>query len=212
METAVPRRPFVEFLKTTAVGGLLVIVPVAIVLYVVAQLVLALHGAVSQVVDATGIATGRAYVGLALSILAFVALCFVTGLLVRTRAGRWLKRWFARRVGARLPMFRALSNLTRAFIGVDRKQFSPVEVDLHGTGVMSLGFLVENLPDGRRIVFVPSAPMATLGSVFVVPAERITALNASLAETVGVVTQWGLEAGTLYRPPEQAPADQAARD
>ena len=46
----------------------------------------------------------------------------------------------------------------------------------------------------------------------VVPAARVTALNASLAETVGVVTQWGLEASTLYRPAEPPQADQAVRD
>jgi len=189
---------FINFLKTTALGGLLVIVPIAIVLFVLGQLMLALLSLANEALAWLGIGMNDALLMSVLALLALVGLCFVTGLAVRTRAGDALKRWFGRNVARRIPMYGAISSLTRRFAGIDGEQFSPVEVDIYGSGARAMGFLVESLPDGRCTVFVPTAPVATVGNLFVVTTDKVQRIDASVADTISVITQWGVDAAGLY--------------
>jgi uncharacterized membrane protein len=193
-------RQFLQFVKTTVIGGMLVIIPLAFVLFVLVHAVIGLRRVAELVIAVSGIHASRAWVVVLLASLFLLALCFVTGLLVRTRLGQAVKLWFNNSLAPRIPMLRGISNLTKAFAGLEDQQFVPVEVDLYGTGVTALGFLIEELPDGRRAVFVPGSPVITVGNVVIVPAERITPLPATLGETVGVITQWGIDASSLLRP------------
>lgn len=191
------KRP-ISFIKTTALGGLLVIVPIAIIVFVLGQLLLTLFTLASGVTAYLDIGIDDALVIFAIALLSLVGLCFATGLFVRTRLGDAAKRWFGRNVASRIPMYHALANLTRRFAGVDGPQFAPVEVDLYGSGAHSMGFLVEELPESRSAVFVPTAPVATVGNLYIVPNDRIRRIEASMADTVSVITQWGVDSGNLF--------------
>ena len=197
-------RRSIDFLKTTALGGLLVIVPIAIIVFVLGQLLLALFALASDVTSWLNIGIDDALVIFGIALLALVGLCFGTGLFVRTRVGSASKHWFGRNVASRIPMYNALANLTRRFAGVDGTQFAPVEVDLYGSGTRAVGFLVEELPESRAAVFVPTAPVATVGNLYIVSRDRIRRIDASMADTVSVITQWGVDSGDLFRD-KQAP-------
>ena len=186
------------FIRTTALGGLLVIIPVSIVLFVLAQLFWGLYSAANAILEQLGIETRSALLMLAVAAAALVGICFVTGLLVRTRLGVALRNWFGRNVAPRIPMFNALSNLTKRVVGVEGEQFTPAEIDLYGTDTRTIGLLIEELPDGRCVVFVPTAPVATIGNIFVLPRTHVTVLDASVTEAAGVITQWGVDAAGLY--------------
>ncbi len=194
------RRTF-RFLKTTAIGGLLVIVPVAVVLFVLGQLLFALYSAGIAVLE-TGLIRGveaeDALLVLALALASLVGLCFVTGLAVQTRVGAALRGWFGRNVASRIPMYKAITSLTERFAGVDGDDFVPVEVDLYQSAARTLGFLVEKLPDGRCTVFLPSAPVATVGNIVIVPEESVTRIDATVSQAVSALTQWGVESTLLY--------------
>lgn len=193
-----------RFVKTTAIGGLLVIIPVSIILFVLVQLFWGLYDVASSLMSSTfakrlDIQANDAILIFALAAAALIGLCFVTGLLVRTRLGKTLGNWFARKVAPRIPMYRALSNLTKRFIGVEGHEFAPVEVDLFGSPARTLGFLVETLPDGRCAVFIPTAPIATVGNVYLLQMDSVTFIDASVADAAGVITQWGVDSAELYR-------------
>ena len=189
---------FINFMRTTALGGLLVIVPIAIVLFVLGQLLLALYSVARQFVALTGLGIDDALLLSGLAFLALVGLCFATGLLVRTRLGSALRGWFARNVAKRIPMYNAIASLTQRFAGIDGKEFAPVEVDIYASGARAIGFLVETLADGRCAVFIPTAPVATVGNLYVVPEDRVRRIDGSVADTVSVITQWGVDAGNLF--------------
>ena len=194
-------RRFIDFLKTTAIGGLLVIVPIAIVLFVLAQLAYGLYSFTDTAVDKLNLDVDDALIGAGITALALIGLCFFTGLLVQTRLGQYLRDWFGRNVGRRIPMFGALSSLTKRFAGVESQQFAPIEVSLYNTDAVSLGLLVETLADGRCVVFVPSAPVATVGAVHIVLPGQIKKLDANVADTLTAITQWGVDTTLLYPNP-----------
>ena len=190
-----------RFLKTTAIGGLLVIVPVAVVLFVLGQLLFGLYSGGIALLE-TGLIRGiepeDALLVLTLAVASLVGLCFFTGLVVQTRVGAALRAWFGRNVANRIPMYKAITALTERFAGVDGDEFVPVEVDLYQSTARTLGFLVEKLPDGRCTVFLPSAPVATVGNIVIVPEESLTRIDATVSQAVSAVTQWGVESGLLY--------------
>ncbi|MDJ0916466.1 MAG: DUF502 domain-containing protein [Woeseiaceae bacterium] len=188
-----------EFIRTTAIGGLLVIIPVTIVAFVLVQLYVRIVGFVGSFVDALPIDLRSDAILIALlTILTLVAVCFLTGLLVQTQLGDAIRSWAKRNIADRIPMYNALTSLTRRVAGIDEGQFAPVEVDLFGSETRTLGFLIEALPDDRCAVFVPSAPLVTAGQLYVVPSSRVQTIEASMSDAMTVVTQWGVDARTLY--------------
>ena len=78
---------FINFVRTTALGGLLVIVPIAVVLFVLGKLLLALYAIASEILALTGLGIDVALVRAGIALLALVGLCFATGLVVRTQLG-----------------------------------------------------------------------------------------------------------------------------
>lgn len=188
-----------KFVRTTAIGGLLVIVPIAVILFVLGQVLFGLYAVVESVVTSLKLETRDALLMFAIAVGALVGLCFVTGMLVQTRIGRRLKVWFSKNVGRRIPMFNALSSLTKRFVGLDSRDFAPVEVDLFGSQTRAIGFLIEKLPNDRCSVFIPSAPVATVGNVYVVNRSQVTQLNASVADALTAVSQWGVDASLMYK-------------
>lgn len=188
----------VEFLKTTAVGGLLVIVPIAIILFVLGQIFYGLYSLSESVLNQLNIEIDDALIMVGIAALSLVGLCFLTGLVVQTRLGDVLKRWFGRNVGRRIPMFNALSSLTKRFAGFDGENFASVEVDLYDSSARMIGFRIENLPENRCAVFIPSAPVATVGNVYVISRDKVTEINASVTDTLASITQWGIDTSDLY--------------
>ena len=203
-------RKFLDFLQTTAVGGLLVIVPVAIVLFVLGQLLFGLYKISAATVVQLGIEINDALLLAGIALASLIALCFVTGLLVQTRLGIYLGRWSNRHIGRRIPMFNAIRSLTKRFVGLDGKQFSPVEIDLYDSEARLIGFLVETLPKQRCVVFVPSAPVATVGNIYVISRAKVSPVSASVADTLGAVTQWGVDTRKLYSGIKSGTDDAAA--
>ena len=188
----------INFIKTTAIGGLLVIVPIAIILSVVAQLFYGLYSLSQQLMSELGIQVDDALIIFAIAAGSLIGLCFLTGLLVRTKIGEALRGWMGKNIARHIPMYNAIASLTKRFAGLDGNKFAPVEVDLYGSGARVIGFLIERLPNERAAVFIPSAPVATVGNICIVENESVSKLDASVADTLTAISQWGVDSKVLY--------------
>lgn len=60
--------------------------------------------------------------------------------------------------------------------------------------------IVETLPDGRRVVFAPSSPAMTVGSVHVVSPELVEEVEGGMLEMAGVASGWGVGATKVLAP------------
>lgn len=187
-----------KLIKTAAVGGLLVIVPIAIVLSVLAQIFYALYSLSQNLLGELGIEVDDALIMIGIAAASLIGLCFLTGLIVQTKLGEALRDWLKKNVARRIPMYNAIASLTKRLAGLIGNQFTPVEVDLYGSGARAIGFLIERLPDNRSAVFIPSAPVATVGNIYVVENQSVSELDASVADTLTAVSQWGVDTKRLY--------------
>jgi uncharacterized membrane protein len=185
-----------ELLKTTLIGGLLIVVPVYLTLLLLAK---ALGGVMALLGPIVALLPERVHhFGQIVAIALVVLLCFVLGLIARTGLGRRAIAAFERRVLERLPGFALLRSVVRRVSGsADDAQFQPVLVEIEEA--LTPGFIVEQIDDDRFVVLVPSVPTPAAGSLYILPRERVHWVDAPVTEAVGVITRWGAGTGRLFR-------------
>jgi uncharacterized membrane protein len=117
---------------------------------------------------------------------------FLAGALFRTALGRALQRAADRGLLERIPGYSLFRTLTRRLGGHEGTEMpvAAVKMDDHEL----IGIVMDRLPDGRCSVFVPSSPTPAVGSLIVVPGDRVRVVEVSMRQALGCLSQWG--AGT----------------
>lgn len=144
-------------------------------------------------------------VGKSLSLLGFILACLVvsymTGALVQTRVGAAVRGWFESRLLEKLPGFTIVRGIALQYLGEDDTvTFRPLLVDVHGTGTRSIGFEIGEFDEESVVVFFPTVPTITIGSVEIVPRTRIEVLPASMHVALESLSQFGCDASKLRKP------------
>ena len=184
-----------EFSKTTLIGGLLVLLPVALIGF----LLLKAMTVVLQVLEPiTSLLPNEVILPKVIALLIVIGFCFLTGLILKTRIGRLIYLTGERRILERLPGYSLMRSLSRQLAGqAEGVSFSPALVEIEEALVPA--FLVEEHEDGSYTVFVPASPTPTIGSLYILPRERVHPLDVSFAKAVECVGQWGMGSGELLR-------------
>jgi len=187
-----------DFIKTTALGGLVVIVPLGIVFLALTEILDMLDEFTAE--SAAALPFGplaNSIIVLLFELLLILFFCFVLGLFLRTQFGDRLKAAIESRLENSIPMYGLLRNLTQRLAGIDAMQLAPAELDLYDSDTRVIGFVVEELPGDRCSVFVPLSPLVTAGNVYILPRTKVRTLDAAMTDAVNYFSQWGVEAGKL---------------
>ena len=184
-----------ELIKTTLIGGLLIVLPIYLSVLLLAKTLGGLLSLLSPVMAAI---PADARFRQIIAILIVLAVCLVVGLLVRTRLGLWLKTAFERSVLEKIPGYTLVRGLTKRVSG-DQSDiaFRPALVELEDA--LSPAFIIEELEDGRYTVLVPSVPTPAAGALFILPRERVHPVDVPFTQAVKVISKWGVGAGAMAR-------------
>ena len=176
-----------EFVTSTVVGGLFVVVPV----YLAVLLMLKGMKSVGTLV--------RPFAALLpdwvpaedlLSLLLVLAFCSLVGIAVRTRSGRAIRERMEVVFFERLPGYGLLRSLTQRLAGdTDEEAWKPALVEIEDALVP--GFIIEEHDDGRFTVFVPSVPTPLAGAVYVLGRERVHILDIPFTQAIKTISRWG---------------------
>jgi uncharacterized membrane protein len=132
-----------------------------------------------------------------IAILIVLAVCFVAGIVVRTGPGLPAKNMLERSVLEKIPGYALVRGLAERVSGDEREGvFRPALVEVEDA--LSPGFIIEELDDGRYTV-LPSVPTPAVGSLFILPRERVHPLDVPFTQAVKVISKWGTGAGELAR-------------
>ena len=132
----------------------------------------------------------------ALSLLFVLALCFLIGVVVRTRMGQTARDKIERTFFERIPGYSLLRSLTQQMAGKSRENiWKPALLD--GDEGLLLVFIIEEFHDGRYTVFVPSIPTPLAGAVYVVERSRVHPLDVPFTDALKMVSRWGSGAKDL---------------
>jgi len=182
-----------EFIRTTLIGGVLVLTPIYLVLLLLLK---AFSGLMALIAPVTARLPAAAEFRQLLAILIILAACFVAGLVVRTGPGARGVRELQRRVLEKIPGYKLLRSLITRLGGDETSEaFAPALVELEDALVPAL--IVEELPDGQFVVLVPSVPTPVSGALYILPAARVHRIDVPLTHVMRVYTKWGEGAGEL---------------
>jgi uncharacterized membrane protein len=192
-----------SFLTSTAVLGVVVLVPLAILFLAVTEI----YGMLDDIGNFADLTLPfpdviNAVIFVVLGVLAVFFACFLTGLLLLTGPGKRFSKFVEKGIADKIPLLGLVRKLTLSLAGA-HSRLKPVEADVHGSGAPMYGFLMETLADGRHIVFIPTSPAVTLGNTYIVPPERVVILHAPVSAVVNALTQWGAGAQEIYEPDEE---------
>ena len=115
------------FLKTSLLGGVVVILPVALLVFIARWLVeLVAQGLQPLIRLLDPDSTLQLYAANGVAILVLVGTCFAVGVLVRTRLGGWIYSILEERLLKRAPGYSLLKDTVKQFIGNETSPFSSV--------------------------------------------------------------------------------------
>ena len=182
-----------EFIKTTIVGGLFVMLPV-LLLYLlfgeIMDLVVVLATPIADLLPKGALDDIEFPIFAALILI--IGVSFILGIVMRSEIGRRLGRWLEKLLFGRLALYDVLKRLTTSFAGIDKERaFRPALFNA-GNGNHELAYMVEDHGDGNATILLPRAPAALTGPIKVVPSTQIELLNISLGDFSMVLSHWGV--------------------
>lgn len=172
-------------LRRVLVDGALVVLPAGALALLVASLTAKLQ------VVATPLAGGYAHPVLAAALL-LVLLCLLVGLLVQSTAGRRARRAVEAALFQKIPGYRLLkafgdeAPLSQDGGRVLRPALAAIEEGHCPALVM------DELADGRLLVFVPGSPAPMSGALYLFTPDRVIPLDVPLLPFLRAIASWGL--------------------
>jgi uncharacterized membrane protein len=186
-------KQILQAIKTTLVGGLLIVLPVWLSLLLLLK-ALSIMGAFVKPVTAHMPESTRHPRIIALLLLLVV--CFTIGLLIQTALGRYIKRTIETYLLEKVPGYKVLRGVAEQLADNDETRgFAPALVEIEEALVPA--FIVERHDSGQYTVFVPSAPTPAVGSIYIIAPERVHPVHVSLPKAMGCISKWGSGSGAL---------------
>jgi len=184
---------FKNFLKTTIIGGLVVVLPVVVTILFIKWAVEVIKGIIhplTQIVEKS--VKVNQFVAEFIVIVLFVLICFVIGLVVKTALGRFLYRFFEKRILKIAPGYSLFKETIKQFLGQERAPFSQVAlVRVFENSTLMTGFVTDEHPDGKYTVFVPSGLNPTSGVIYHLEKEYVHLVDTTVEETLRSIISCG---------------------
>lgn len=176
-----------RFIKTTLVGGLLFVLPVWLTVLLLAKSIGMLSLFFKPIMNEL---PERVNHPILLSALVLMLGCFTVGLLIQTSLGRMSTHAIRTHLLNRIPGYGVIRGLAEQLAHQDQAAtFAPCLAEIEEALVPA--FIVERHTDGRFTVFVPSAPTPVAGSIYILIAERVHPIDASVLKVMSCVSKWG---------------------
>jgi uncharacterized membrane protein len=186
-------KQLLEFLKTTALGGLFVLLPLLLLYLLLSEalgLIVVLAGPIADLFPKATFDDIKYPVVVGLGLIMGVS--FLIGLSLRSENGRRLGRWIERMVLNRLPVYKALKSLTTGFAEAGKDGAFKTAMLKSSNGEREIVYVIEDHGDGQHTVLLPLAPTAFSGFVKVVDQDRLEILDANLGNVSRVLSHWGV--------------------
>ena len=186
-------KQFGEFLKTSLIGGLFVLLPLSLFYLLLAKLLQVVVALATPIADLFPKGTfDQVNMPVLLALILIVGASFLFGLALRSAALRRFGLWIERTTLGRLPLYNAVKQLARGLVGAEEDTAFQAAVLNSPNGEREIVYVIEDHGDGQVTVLVPWAPASFAGSVKIIGRDRIEMLDASLDEASRALAHWGV--------------------
>jgi uncharacterized membrane protein len=189
-----------NFLRTTLLGGAIVVLPLTI-FALLAKLIFdtlrALIAPVSNLVKLPFITSD--FLTDLITFALIIAFFFLVGLLVQTRLGKGMVALIERELFVKLPMYSTIKETVLQFSGAKKMPFSQVAlVRPFGNDTLMYGFIADEHENGKYTVFVPTAPNPTNGFVFYLESHQVQLVDVKPEDAIRMIIGIGTGASKMF--------------
>ena len=180
------------FLKTTAIGGLIFLLPLAVIaglLGYVYNVVMAIYKPLSDYLPVST-ATGTAILFL-IAVGILVLLCFICGFLARRAIARKFSELVEKYLVMAFPKYAIYKDILAGNIGGDAQTPSLTPITVRFDDMVRVGYEAGRTESGLVIVYLPGSPDPWTGFVALVEADQIQPLNVDFGETSAICERLG---------------------
>lgn len=194
-------------LKTTAIGGIIFLLPLAVIGWLLGYVFSIVQGAYQlltenvtreQVEDFIPISDATFVVFLFLLTIGVVlAICFACGLAARRALGRKFSQTIEKQLIMVFPKYAIYKDIVAGNIGGNElaPTLTPVTVQLHD--VTRIGYEAGRTQRGLVIAYLPGSPDPWIGSVVLVEPDRVQPLDVDFSETAAICERLGRQSAEL---------------
>lgn len=184
-----------QFVKATVVGGVFVLAPVVLLIYVIGEALTVAYKLVKPLFSWLPVhSVGGISLALLAAIVILIGVCFVAGLFANTTLAKWFVHRVEMLVLSNLPGYTLIKSMGESVAGVDDGSARRA-VLVNFQDRSQVGFVMDQLADGRMVVFVPNSPSPWTGALQVVAPDRVEFLNAPIQEVVERLQRLGVGLG-----------------
>jgi uncharacterized membrane protein len=190
-----------SFIKTTLLGGLVVILPVTIIVAVFRWLIVKVTNWIQPLTNLILAKSDmREFLADLIVITVIVLFCFIIGLLMKTAVVRWLFERLETRVLKVAPGYNLVKETINQFLGRKKSPFSSVAlVRIFENQTLCTAFVTDEHPDGSYTVFVPTGPNPTSGQIFHLQKEYVHPVDVGVDETMRSILSCGAGSSPLIQ-------------
>lgn len=191
-----------EFAKATVIGGVLFLLPVAVVLLILSHAMrLASKVAVpvshSLQLDSWGNVAGASAATI-IAALVLIVVSFVAGLFARTEFGTQMAGRLENSILGGLPQYQMIKSMAEGLAHVENAEgVKPALINIDDC--WQIGYLLEQVGNDWVAVFLPQAPTPMSGNIMYVPSDRAKPLNISMVQAMAIVKRIGVGSADALR-------------
>ena len=203
-----------NFVFTTILGGILVVLPVAILVFVFKWIYTVVTSVIQPWTNAVTVNSNlQGPLAAAIVIVIILAACFIVGFLVRTRLGKSVYEALEKVILKKAPGYSLVKDTVTQFIGSKKSPFSSVAlVQLYENETLVSAFVTDSHEDGYYTVFVPTGPNPTSGNIFHLRSEYVHPVDVPVADVMRSIISCGAGSKKLINSYRERSADETERN
>ncbi len=191
---------FVKFFRTSALGGLFVLLPLLLFYLLLSEALLAIVALATPIADLLPKEWfDKVEAPVAVALILILAASFAFGVILQSATLSRLGRRIEQSVLEKLPMYSAIRRLTRGLAGAENTDKFRPALFVSAGNQREIVYVIEVHGNGQMTILVPWAPTPFAGSVKIVDSSQIEMLEAELSDVTRVLSLWGVGMSELIR-------------
>ncbi len=187
------------FLRTTFLGGFLIVLPIILLIFVLDWFFNFLTEKIRPVTNLI-VETARLneLVASIAAIIVILLIFFIVGLIVRTSLGNYAIVFVEDKILGRVPLYKIIKDTVKHLFGDEKLIFKGVAlVKPFGNDTMVTAFITDESFEGYTTVFIPSAPAPTGGYIYHIKNEFVIKLDYPVEQAMRTVLSLGGGSGQM---------------
>lgn len=186
-------------MKTSILGGVAVILPAAILVFIFKWIFDLVTGMIQPL---TNLVLARSdiseIVAVILVIAIIIAVCFLVGVVVKTKIGRFIHEELEKRILGMAPGYSMIKETLMQFLGKKQTPFSSVALaQIYENKTLMTGFVTDTHENGDYTVFVPTGPNPTSGNIYHLKKQYVHHVDISVETAMRSIISCGAGSTSL---------------